>query len=314
VYGRHFLQRKRYGGNFGNEEKLDNICIEVLVNEIPVDGKDVSILSDSELCFILPPTSKAGVFTIVLRLIDQDYVSETINPTSLVSTESPKVISPPGILSVRSDLYGSGNGWIYVRDKRIRDIQLYFAPISRSAHDREKEKERNKDKDMSFFIPDNDQIEDVWDDDEKRNTKNNKKRGRVDDDSDASSDSDAFMEKPPVSFSRRGRANKRVHAEEQGARLGIAERKGDEGGRMEAGGKREGGKRLRGGRSQLEIVRKESRPRRTFDDSDDDDVFENEGIYIYKFTNLCIHVYIYIKCLYMYKYMNTYTYIFNTCI
>jgi hypothetical protein len=97
VYGRHFLQRKKYGGNFDNKEKLNIMCIEVLVNEIPVDGKDVSILSDSELCFILPPTVKPGVFMIVLRLIDQDNVSETINPTFLVSTESSKVTSTPGI-------------------------------------------------------------------------------------------------------------------------------------------------------------------------------------------------------------------------
>lgn len=55
----------------------------------------------------------------------------------------------------------------------------------------------------------------------------NRRKGRVDDDSDISSDSDAFTEKPPVSSRRRG--NKRVSDNQRGvlARLGIAERKGD---------------------------------------------------------------------------------------
>ena len=133
---------------------------------------------------------------------------------------------------VRSDICGSAGGGVMVRDRRMRDIRLFFAPRrALSSRDKELDKERNKDKNISFFMTEGfgaggkkdkdrdkerdrdskwDEVEeDIWDDDmpssfDKSKPKQSKsKREREEEEHGFSSDSDAFIDAPPRSSTHR---------------------------------------------------------------------------------------------------------------
>ena len=126
---------------------------------------------------------------------------------------------PKGGLSIRSDVCGSGSGWLLAKDRRMRDIRLFFAPQKKmTAKQRERDEEKNRGKDISFFIAQDRagtahgestrwaEVSHEIGDDSARNVRSKiltKKRKSLSDDDEISSysdsDTDAFTERPPHS-------------------------------------------------------------------------------------------------------------------
>ena len=228
------------------------VTLEVLVNEIPVSADRVFIISDTEISFIMPITA-AGLAIVIVRMTD-DLPSSFPLPLSLTqssssceadtakhSTLESKVHSTfeitdlrsssqllaPSMRSivVRSDISGCEAGGVMVRDRKVRDIRLFFAPQKKmSLKDRELDRERNKDKNISFFMTegsslfkgnrknrcdDEDVDEDLFEGPIRTSTASRK---GWEEGSDSCSDSDAFMEDnppPPRSRSRSSGSLKR---------------------------------------------------------------------------------------------------------
>jgi Bromodomain len=204
------------------------VCVEVLVNEIPVPADRVFLLSDTEISFIFPSTT-AGVASVVVRMVDElDRPSAPLDlqgsavraclelftiPVSPFPPYSREVV-------VRSDTCGSAGGGVMVRDRRMKDIRLFFAPKRvLTSRDKELDKEKNKDKNISFFMTEgfgargkkdkdskwDEVVEDIWEDDMPSSFDKNKtrqtKREREEEENGLSSDSDAFIDAPPRSSS-----------------------------------------------------------------------------------------------------------------
>ena len=119
------------------------------------------MLSDTEIAFILPSLSP-GVHIVVVQLVDaqggqcggnassgsasssSSGVSSNGNVTAAGSDGGSSITADNGNGSgssggsstgvvrsrvpIRSDRCGGGGGWLRIRDRRMRDIQLYFAP------------------------------------------------------------------------------------------------------------------------------------------------------------------------------------------
>jgi Bromodomain len=209
------------------------VRVEVLVNEVPVPADRVFLMSDSELSFIFPSTT-AGVATVVVMLVDDldrpsapldldgNSVSACLELCTLSLTPFPSYSRQ---VVVRSDTCGSAGGGVMVRDRRMKDIRLFFAPRKPlSSRDKELDKERYKDKNTSFFMTEGfgargkkgkdskwDEVEeDIWEDDvpssfDKNKTRQSKReREREEEEVNGlSSDSDAFIDAPPRSSSSR---------------------------------------------------------------------------------------------------------------
>ena len=152
-------------------------------------------------------------------------VDVTVPSTSLTTStfSATGVTDPKGLLTIRSDVCGSVDGWVLVKDRKMRDVRRFFQPLRKTTvEDKEKEIARLENADTSFFMTHDSHlnsiglrdIRDTIPGDTRYNTtrifrgKNLRKKRKVlpdEDDiasfSDSDCDSDDFVERPPPSFS-----------------------------------------------------------------------------------------------------------------
>ena len=186
------------------------------------DSKSSGSLSSLPLPFSTP-TDPALPFQCLFSRCPS--VDVTVPSTSLATSafSATGVTDSKGLLTIRSDVYGTVDSWLLVKDWKMRDVRRFFQPLKKmTLEDKEKEIARLKNADTSFFMSNDSHLtsiglRDIWDTnpgDTRYTTtrtfrrKNLCKKRKVlsdEDDiasfSDSDSDSDDFVERPPPSFS-----------------------------------------------------------------------------------------------------------------
>ena len=221
--------------------KKSLVSLEVLVNEAPVPADQVYLLSDTEISFIMPTTA-AGLATVIVRMTDyisapplslpsisSSYQADTASRDTLESkvhgtsgfSDTDSSLQPPPLrpIVVRSDICGCEAGGVMVRDRKVKDIRLFFAPQRKlTVKEKEMDRERNKDKNISFFMTEGSSVfggdrqskcddveEDLFEGPSSRTFTSSRDatrkgwqgRSGSGSGSDSCSDSDAFMDDPP---------------------------------------------------------------------------------------------------------------------